>query len=129
LLETSVGIGGSKSNCGFARAPTPSGEKCKKRKKRNQYVGSIGNSDERTELSASLSQQSRVSSEKSLLLGVVGEHAGALAQPPFIDHLDVETPVAPDLETGQLAFFEQAINRRAMYSQIFRELIDGQDFR
>jgi hypothetical protein len=100
-----------------------------KNEKRNQYVGSIGNSDERTDLSANLSQQSGVSREKSMLLGVVREHSGPLAQPPFIDHLDVETPVAPDLETGQLAFFEQAINRRAMYSQIFRELIDGQDFR
>jgi len=99
-----------------------------KNEKRNQYVGSIGNSDERTELSASLSQQSGMSIEESLL-SVVHEHAGPLAQPPFIDHLDVETPVAPDLETGQLAFFEQAVNRRAMYSQIFRELIDGQDFR
>jgi hypothetical protein len=70
-----------------------------------------------------------LSVEKSRsLLSVVREHSRTLAQPPFVDYLDVETPVAPNLEAGQLAFLEQAINRRAMHSQVFRELIDGQDF-
>src|SRR5208282_4080016 len=39
------------------------------------------------------------------------QHAGSLAQPPFIDYLDVETPVAADLETGQLSLLEQAVDR------------------
>src|SRR5258708_11430162 len=56
------------------------------------------------------------------------QHPRTLPQPPFIDHFDVETPIAPNLETGQLAFLEQAINCRAMHAQIFRELVDSQDF-
>ena len=45
---------------------------------------------------------------------------GALLQAPLIDRLDVKTPVATDFEARQLAFFEQAIDRRTMHPQIIR---------
>src|ERR1700691_3718180 len=46
------------------------------------------------------------------------EHSRSLAQPPLIDYLDVEAPVTPDFETGQLSLLQQAVDRRAMHSQI-----------
>src|SRR5258708_20826722 len=46
------------------------------------------------------------------------QYAGSLPQPPFVDYLDVEAPVAADLETGQLSLLQKPIDHLAMYSQV-----------
>src|SRR5579864_2448369 len=52
-----------------------------------------------------------------------------LLQPPLIDSLDIEAPVAADLETGQLALLQQAVNGGTMHAEIFRELAYGKNLR
>ena len=56
------------------------------------------------------------------------ELGGALLHPPFVDRLNVETPIAADLETGQLALLEQTIDSGAMNPQVLREFAHGQNF-
>jgi len=50
-----------------------------------------------------------------------------LLQPPLIDSLDIEAPVAADLEAGQLSLLQQAVNGRTMHAEIFRELAYGKN--
>ena len=55
---------------------------------------------------------------RSLIDYFLFQYTRSLAQPPFVDYLDVEAPVAADFETGQLSLLEQPIDCRAMYSQV-----------
>src|ERR1700683_5308212 len=57
------------------------------------------------------------------------EQPGPLLQAPFVDNLDIEAPVAADLESGQLALLQEAIDGRAMNAEIVRQFIDGENFR
>jgi hypothetical protein len=50
-----------------------------------------------------------------------------LLQPPLIDSLDIEAPVAADLEAGQLSPLQQAVNGGTMHAEIFRELAYGKN--
>jgi hypothetical protein len=50
-----------------------------------------------------------------------------LLQPPLIDSLDIEAPVAADLEAGQLSLLQQAVNGGTMHAEIFRELAYGKN--
>jgi hypothetical protein len=67
-------------------------------------------------------------SRRGLFHTFLFQDAGALVQPPFVDYLDVEPPVAANLETGQLALLQQAVDGRAMYSKILGQFIDCQNF-
>src|SRR5579872_3169629 len=46
------------------------------------------------------------------------EQPCALLETPFVDDLDVETPVATDFESGQLPLLEEAIDGRPMNAEI-----------
>ena len=55
---------------------------------------------------------------RPLVYDFLFQYAGSLTQPPFIDYLDVEAPVAADFETGQLSLLQKAVDRRPMYSEV-----------
>src|SRR5260370_18905927 len=50
-----------------------------------------------------------------------------LLQPPLIDSLDIEAPVAAHLEPGQLSLLQQAVNGGTMHAALFRELAYGKN--
>src|SRR5439155_15935905 len=51
-----------------------------------------------------------------------------LLEPPVVDGLAIEAPVAADLESGDALLLEQAVDRRGMDTEIIRELSDGQNW-
>jgi len=48
-----------------------------------------------------------------------------LSEAPAIDRLDIETPVAADLERGQLTALQLAVNRYRMNSEVVRQFPYG----
>jgi hypothetical protein len=56
------------------------------------------------------------------------QQSGTLLQAPLIDRLDVEAPVAPDLEARYPSPLEQAIDRRSVDTEIIRKLVDRHHF-
>ena len=55
-----------------------------------------------------------------------GRASGLIAL-PLLDRFAAEAPVAADAEAGQAPLSEQAVNRRWMNPQVFRQFLDGED--
>ena len=48
---------------------------------------------------------------------------------PLLNRLEVETPVGADAESRQLLGLEEAIDRRLVHAEVFRNLADRKDAR
>ena len=67
-------------------------------------------------------------SSATMVGGIIyGSSAALGVVTPTVDRLPIEAPVASNLECRQLLHFDQAVNRRGMYPQVFCNVFEFKD--